>query len=505
MAEEKHIKELFQIPQKEFEHHLSIPYNSRIVFSGIYGIGKSYFLRRFFSLEEFKNRYEVLRLSPVNYSIASNEDIIRYIRYDLLVELIIKGINFEELNLQLPQYLALYLQKNWQKLGLNALKTIAKISKVKIGNYEVFGQLIDFFSKSPSYKAMVSELKSKYDESNAISTFLDAVENDAHLYDETIITKLIERKIQLLKVTPGNTSRELILIIDDLDRIDPEHIFRILNVFGAHFENTPFETVDPIVKNKFGFDKVILVCDINNIRNIFHSKYGTEVDFTGYIDKFYTHEIFNFDIRALIVSVVYKVVSKFNVNDRELTRKLTEDEDQALYHFIKALFKRNLINLRSFLKFHQNAEQIHFRTITDDMYEINPINNTLLWQLVLVKQIFGDRDAFKRSMEKLELSVIVDEKFDIEKVFSQMLFTASIRQHRFKTKKQIIFELDNNTSFRFTLENEGLPYGRVSNLKYYKGEYPGNDDPFLEEINYSKHFMPLLNKLIAELIDMNII
>src|SRR5690606_11957375 len=117
--------------------------------------------------------------------------------------------------------------------------------------------------------------------------------------DETIITQIIERKIQSLKVTKDNQTKETVLIIDDLDRIDPEHIFRILNVFGAHFENGQFESFSSYTCNKFNFDKVILVCDINNIRNIFHSKYGTATDFAGYIDKFYTHEIFEYDIRYL--------------------------------------------------------------------------------------------------------------------------------------------------------------------------------------------------------------
>ncbi len=54
-----------------------------------------------------------------------------------------------------------------------------------------------------------------------------------------------------------SNGKEVVRILDDLDRIDTEHIFRLLNVFVAQ--------VDVVGKgendNKFGFDKVIFVCD----------------------------------------------------------------------------------------------------------------------------------------------------------------------------------------------------------------------------------------------------
>ena len=53
-------------------------------------------------------------------------------------------------------------------------------------------------------------------------------------------------------------------------------------------------------ENKFGFHKIVLVCDIENIRNLFYSKYGANVDFSGYIDKFYSREIYYFDNKEAI-------------------------------------------------------------------------------------------------------------------------------------------------------------------------------------------------------------
>ena len=75
-----------------------------------------------------------------------------------------------------------------------------------------------------------------------------------------------------------------VLIIDDLDRMDPDHIFRIMNVFAAQFDHERFGY------NKFAFDKVIIVCDLDNLRNLFAHKYGSNVDFSGYIDKVTDYE-----------------------------------------------------------------------------------------------------------------------------------------------------------------------------------------------------------------------
>ena len=105
--------------------------------------------------------------------------------------------------------------------------------------------------------------------------------NIGSIYEWDDASKLIFNILSRLKFDSKEpiTSRETVLIIDDLDRLDPEHIFRLFNVFSAHYDNQN-------EKNKFGFDKVIFVCDVENVRKIFHYKYGLDVEFNGYIDEF---------------------------------------------------------------------------------------------------------------------------------------------------------------------------------------------------------------------------
>ena len=63
--------------------------NTNIIFSGKFGIGKTYFINKFF--EKHKDEFTYLYLSPVNYSIASNEDIFEYIKVDILLQLFEKN------------------------------------------------------------------------------------------------------------------------------------------------------------------------------------------------------------------------------------------------------------------------------------------------------------------------------------------------------------------------------------------------------------------------------
>ena len=115
--------ELFQSSGHRFRRHLQTPGNDRIVFSGQYGIGKTSFLATFFhgdnQSEMFSNRkhYTVYRLSPVNYSISATEDIIDYIKYDILLEFLTQHKDFQTGNLDFLETLPLFLKKNLDKVA----------------------------------------------------------------------------------------------------------------------------------------------------------------------------------------------------------------------------------------------------------------------------------------------------------------------------------------------------------------------------------------------------
>ena len=92
-----------------------------------------------------------------------------------------------------------------------------------------------------------------------------------------------------------------VLIIDELDRLDPKHLFRILHVISAHMEdsNTPDK-----VGNKFGFNNIILVMDYDATKHIFHHFYGDGACYEGYMSKFLSREPFRYSIQQEMVKEI---------------------------------------------------------------------------------------------------------------------------------------------------------------------------------------------------------
>ena len=129
-----YFKEIFEYPINEFKSHLENETNERIFFSGKYGIGKTKFLEEFFSddnqIKTFGTvKYDVFRLFPINYSISNNEDIIRYIKYDIILELLKKKVSIEEIDLTFLETLPLYLKSNAYKVATAMMYMIPKVGK----------------------------------------------------------------------------------------------------------------------------------------------------------------------------------------------------------------------------------------------------------------------------------------------------------------------------------------------------------------------------------------
>ena len=95
--------------------------------------------------------------------------------------------------------------------------------------------------------------------------------------------------------------------IEDLDRLDPKHLFRTLNVISAHMEdgNTPDK-----IGNKFGFNNIVLVMDYDVTKHIFHHFYGDGACYEGYMSKFLSREPFRYSIQQEMVKKIEEKLAK---------------------------------------------------------------------------------------------------------------------------------------------------------------------------------------------------
>lgn len=251
---------------------------SRIIFSAKFGDGKSYFLNEFMkSYDEKKNDYYFITLHPVNYVVEENRDVIEYIKRDILFQLIKDNriydfkegydkifdavCNVESLY-KLADFAASIIPVKGLKEGYKALKGLVSTIEEKRKEQDVLHVVDDY-------------LNGFYGKMGSIS------ECDAFTY---LIQKSLERMMA-----------KSVLIIEDLDRIDPAHLFRIMNVLSSQVDNPHYSEVPN--GNKFGFDKIILVMDYEIAKHLFHHFYGKEANYEGYMNKFLNTLPYSYSIK----------------------------------------------------------------------------------------------------------------------------------------------------------------------------------------------------------------
>lgn len=278
-------------PEDEFQAHLDNYDNAKIVFSAPFGSGKSYFLDYFFSKREAE--YEVFKVYPVNYSVASNEDIFKYIKADLLFQLMGKDVDFDKEGITFYQAIHEYVYLNPFKTLSNFVEQVSKLHpKTELISKSVTALktlLTPFVEKVKQYQAS-QEID---DKKRSLDFIQELYESEGSLYEDNIYTQIIRQLLERLK---ESYSKKSVLVIEDLDRMDPDHIFRILNVISAHYDTFKYgiSEEEENSHNKFGFDKIIVVCDVKNIKAIFEHRYGEKADFAGYFNKFFSSTIFSF-------------------------------------------------------------------------------------------------------------------------------------------------------------------------------------------------------------------
>ena len=251
---------------------------SRIIFSAKFGDGKSYFLKKFMeSYPKEANDYYFITLHPVNYVVEENRDVIEYIKRDILFQLIKDNRIYDfkegydkifdavcngESLLKLADFAASIIPVKGLKEGYKALKGLVSTIDEKRKVQDVLHVVDDY-------------LNGFYGKSGSIS------ECDAFTY---LIQKSLERMMA-----------KSVLIIEDLDRIDPAHLFRIMNVLSSQVDNPYYSEIPH--GNKFGFDKIILVMDYEIAKHLFHHFYGKEANYEGYMNKFLNTLPYSYSIK----------------------------------------------------------------------------------------------------------------------------------------------------------------------------------------------------------------
>lgn len=457
----------------DFKQHLDFENNKRILFSGPFGTGKSTFLKEF--SEKENEDFFYLKIFPVNYSVSANEDVFELIKFDLLMQLM--GNYHEEINLKKEDFTLLLKS---QMFIMERMKFMPLLYAILGFSEKIGTPIVDFIKALEKtvgdFKTFSNEIK--IDEENDITAFLEAIEqkNGSH-HEMDAVSELILDLIGRIKASKENV--QSVLIIDDLDRLDPEHIFRLFNIFSAHYDEINGE-------NKFGFDKVIFVCDIENIRKIFHHKYGSDVDFSGYIDKFYSITPFDFDNRKYVKAKTGELLYKINF-DSNLTYYRFH-ENIRFYKSTKAvilsLIEIRVLNLRMLLNY-PDLKVPDFYFGRNQYGTQSSLNSPLLVLFYLLKNLYGSFDILHSKIKSLnELSdketfksehnykYLVNNEGDAENLISYCLpfiLPEEIANERSENLKTFFSE-----KYNCTFHYNGFRYDYVS-FKNFQKATKGDD------------------------------
>ena len=241
-----------------FQQHLEN--NRQTILSAKFGDGKTYFLNEYIKQHEEDTFFVVLH--PVNYVVSPNEDIFEYIKRDILCSLVHKD-EFQEID--------------WNQL----IK--------EFFNYDSVLEGVDWIAQHISwgkYATLPLHLFKKIDDKFAVDKYFDRFKDaKGGLFEFDQFSFAIERTIKRIQ----ENNKKCVLIIEDLDRLDPAHLFRILNVLSAHIDKG-----DGLPK--FSFDNIIAVLDYETTKHIFTHFYGDKANYEGYMSKFMSSHAFEYSI-----------------------------------------------------------------------------------------------------------------------------------------------------------------------------------------------------------------
>lgn len=439
----------------DFKQYLEA--NSRCVFSAKFGNGKSYFFNQF--MKEYSDEYLFIPIYPVNYQVMDNKDIFELIKRDILIRLLSNDlVDIEAIDYN-PSFLCYYIN-NIKDATTDILELIPNVNL-----YGVDINLGDVIKKVKGIKEKYDKWKEEITKTQRESAddYIDHFTKlNGSIYEFDAISQLICDIIKKYKQI--YSKKKVVLIIEDLDRIDPAHIFRILNVFSAHFDRYNVSTFKPDLighDNKFCFDKIISVCDIDNIRNIYHHVYGEKTDFVGYISKFSNSKAFRYslqdDLKDYIINILLDIeLQKYKNVCNHLAEKIigSTDKDNTPERNLR-IIKERITKAKSLVK----ISKIYLEKPFDYLYITT--ESVFIYLLALLKCFEIDyRSIIHISDVNKEMTLMVGKYWLLAIRFNKNIY--------FEFKKNIIdvsyvvsqhglySEWENGHSFHFDLKDSEL-------------------------------------------------
>ena len=352
-----HIPELITAFYAPFEQLLDA--HPSMLFSGKFGSGKTYFLNHYFKQPENQAKYCMVYTQPSAYYHAADGDVLGYLKYDILMELL-RQTNLEELEgfhgTELTYFEMLMAmiapegikQAGGEQVVMGAAAALLLLAGqgAELGAEKLAALAKSTWASSKSLNKGLEWLKEKRKEANEddatrLEDYLEALSQRSNsLFETSAINELIHALIakQRKPSKGGDDSdvpgKEVVLVVDDLDRMLPDDCLGFLNLLSTHVRPGNDEGVARRA-NLYGFDKIVLVADDANVQAFIRKKFGEAFDRTGYMVKLFGQQIIRYDPASELTSLVQK---KFEWP--LITRLREEDEEREPMRFSNTFEER---------------------------------------------------------------------------------------------------------------------------------------------------------------------
>lgn len=357
----------------DFKKHLDA--NNRTILSAKFGDGKSYFLDRIKNNEEINREYKFLTIYPVNYQVVKNEDIFEILKRDIIFQLLLHDIIKPGYKMPDIDLLSWYLYNKGTSIAGSLLPYLAEVGLEPEDYSKVIMAIkgITAFKKfNKKFKDFIT--KEAVSDDDLLERLILKVDNKL-IYECDPITKIIKTAISEYK---KENHKKIALIIEDMDRMDPAHMFRILNILSAHIDYCYKSFVKPdstLIGNKFDLDNIIVVIDYANLKNIYGHFYGENTDFNGYISKFLSSTPFHYSFEKIRFSYYLNEIQRITSLPKEIIDSIFTEK------FIQHHAIREVIN--SF----DIGKQISPRPKVEIEGEIIYLNDALLKVIAIMRRL----------------------------------------------------------------------------------------------------------------------
>jgi hypothetical protein len=248
--------------------------------------------------------------------------------------------------------------------------------------------------------------------------------------------------------------------------------------------------------NKFGFDRVILVCDIQNIRNIFKHRYEADVDFNGYIDKFYSTDIFHFQNYRQLNKVTGTLLHRMNISDFRESAPFyvfINKFDHGFANIITGLVYHNIVSLRQVLNFTSAAQYFPNLVVRFEKFNIEINEGTPILEMILLSKLMGGYHGLVLALNKLMLSSY--QVKNVKLYYNKLTYFDLRYFHDFGGIKSTLTRKINGELYELELISSKFAF---QNMKIYKkdnenGSLKTQFDPRPED------FFSLYIKILSEL------